>query len=40
MAGKTEEDGETEDCGGVTTQEISRPLVTLKTLDGMTPAGA
>jgi hypothetical protein len=37
---ETEEDGEIDDCGGATTQEKSRPLVTLKVLDGMTPSGA
>jgi len=40
VVGKIEEDDEIEDCGGATTQVTSRPLVTLKVLDGMTPAGA
>jgi len=40
VAGEVEEDGGTEDCDGVTTQDASSPLVTLKALDGMTPAVA
>ena len=40
VRGKVEEDGGSEDCNGVTTQDTSSPLVTLKTLDGMIPAVA
>jgi len=40
VVGNIEEDGEMEDCNGVTTQDTSRPLVTLKMLDDMTPACA
>lgn len=35
-----EEDGGIADCDGVTTQDTSSPFVTLKVLDGMTPAVA
>jgi hypothetical protein len=40
VAGEVEEDEGVEDCGGVTTQETSTPLVTLKILDGIRPAVA
>lgn len=39
VVGEVEDDG-VEDCDGVTTQDTSSPLVTLKILDGMAPAVA